>query len=140
MSEKQRYDLIVIGSGPAGQKAAIQAAKARKSVAVVESETGGPLVGDSTARQLILDLRSAISTTVNDGSVEYKTAGSIGISLQRDGTFLVNETTLREALESDFGSVTDLLLSSGSALDPRVSVVGTTSQTVADPLVERART
>jgi NAD(P) transhydrogenase len=31
-----RYDLVVIGSGPAGQKAAIQAAKLRKSVAVVD--------------------------------------------------------------------------------------------------------
>jgi hypothetical protein len=30
------YDLIVIGSGPAGQKGAIAAAKARKSVAVID--------------------------------------------------------------------------------------------------------
>ena len=33
----QPYDLIVIGSGPGGQRAAIQAAKAGKRVAVVES-------------------------------------------------------------------------------------------------------
>ena len=32
-----RYDLIVIGSGPAGEGAAMQAAKAKKRVAVVES-------------------------------------------------------------------------------------------------------
>ena len=31
------YDLIVIGSGPSGQKAAIQAAKLRKRVAIVEA-------------------------------------------------------------------------------------------------------
>src|SRR5437763_6794402 len=31
-----RYDLVVLGSGPAGQKAAIQAAKVGASVAVVE--------------------------------------------------------------------------------------------------------
>jgi NAD(P) transhydrogenase len=30
------YDLVVIGSGPAGQKAAVAAAKARKRVAVIE--------------------------------------------------------------------------------------------------------
>src|ERR1700692_2833890 len=30
------YDLVVIGSGPAGQKGAISAAKARKSVAVID--------------------------------------------------------------------------------------------------------
>ena len=32
----KRYDLIVIGSGPAGQKAAIQAAKLDKQVAIIE--------------------------------------------------------------------------------------------------------
>jgi len=33
----KHYDLIVIGSGPSGQKAAIQAAKIRKRVAIIES-------------------------------------------------------------------------------------------------------
>lgn len=37
-----RYDLVCIGSGPAGQKAAVQAAKLGKRVAVVER---GPCVG-----------------------------------------------------------------------------------------------
>jgi NAD(P) transhydrogenase len=32
----QQYDLVVLGSGPGGQRAAIQAAKAGKRVAVVE--------------------------------------------------------------------------------------------------------
>ena len=32
----QTYDLLVIGSGPAGQRAAIYAAKMRKKVALVE--------------------------------------------------------------------------------------------------------
>ncbi|WP_131815831.1 FAD-dependent oxidoreductase, partial [Mycobacteroides franklinii] len=32
------YDLVVIGSGPGGQKAAIAAAKLGKSVAVVERD------------------------------------------------------------------------------------------------------
>ncbi|HEV8243038.1 MAG TPA: FAD-binding protein, partial [Nitrospirales bacterium] len=32
----REFDLLVIGSGPAGQKAAIQAAKLRKRVAIIE--------------------------------------------------------------------------------------------------------
>jgi NAD(P) transhydrogenase len=39
------YDLLVIGSGPAGQKAAIQAAKLRKRVAIVEKQ---PTVGGAS--------------------------------------------------------------------------------------------
>ena len=34
------WDVVVIGSGPAGQKAAVQAAKAGKSVCVVERDKG----------------------------------------------------------------------------------------------------
>ena len=37
---RDQYGIVVIGSGPAGQKAAIQGAKAGKRVAVIERETG----------------------------------------------------------------------------------------------------
>lgn len=44
------YDVIVIGSGPAGQKAAIQAAKAGQSVAIIERDSlfGGACVHRGT--------------------------------------------------------------------------------------------
>lgn len=46
----KKYDLIVIGSGPAGQKAAVQAAKAGKRVALIESDRhlGGACVHRGT--------------------------------------------------------------------------------------------
>src|SRR5947209_6110284 len=46
----QQYDLIVIGSGPAGQRAAIQAAKAGKHVALVEKREviGGACINTGT--------------------------------------------------------------------------------------------
>lgn len=48
--EKTHFDLICIGSGPAGQRAAIQAAKLGKSVAVVEKQQiiGGVCVETGT--------------------------------------------------------------------------------------------
>jgi NAD(P) transhydrogenase len=47
---EQAYELVVIGSGPAGQKAAIQAAKLRRKVALVERgrEVGGTCVNTGT--------------------------------------------------------------------------------------------
>jgi NAD(P) transhydrogenase len=42
MAELQQFDLVVIGSGPAGQKAAVCAAKMRKRVAVIDR---GRMVG-----------------------------------------------------------------------------------------------
>ena len=46
----QPYDLIVIGSGPGGQRAAIQAVKAGKRVAMVEKQTtvGGVCINTGT--------------------------------------------------------------------------------------------
>jgi len=50
MNPSKLYDLIVIGSGPAGQKAAIQGAKAGKRVALIEQnrEVGGACVYQGT--------------------------------------------------------------------------------------------
>lgn len=57
------YDLIVIGSGPAGQRAAIQAAKLNKRVCLIERKTvlGGVSVNTGTIpsktfREAVLDL------------------------------------------------------------------------------------
>src|SRR5712691_6031185 len=46
----QTFDMIVIGSGPAGQRAAIQAAKSGKRVAVVEKRdvVGGVCINTGT--------------------------------------------------------------------------------------------
>ena len=50
MSEIKQIDVLVIGSGPAGQKAAVQAAKAGKTVALVERDQslGGACVHRGT--------------------------------------------------------------------------------------------
>lgn len=57
------YDLVVIGSGPGGQRAAIQAAKLEKRVAIIEKTTvvGGVSVNlgtipSKTLREAVLDL------------------------------------------------------------------------------------
>src|SRR3977135_4004327 len=50
MGTTQEYDLVVIGSGPGGQKAAIAAAKLGKTVAVIERRliVGGVCVSPGT--------------------------------------------------------------------------------------------
>ena len=39
MQDTLHYDIVVIGSGPAGEKAAMQASKLKKQVALVEKLT-----------------------------------------------------------------------------------------------------
>src|SRR6266700_2940032 len=70
------YDLVVIGSGPAGQKAAIAAAKARKRVAVIDrmGMIGGVSVHtgtipSKTVREAIFQLSGlAVSALYGSGS------------------------------------------------------------------------
>ncbi len=50
MSNHYSYDLVVIGSGPSGQKAAIQARKLGKKVAIIDinAQIGGNCLHDGT--------------------------------------------------------------------------------------------
>ena len=59
----EKFDLVVIGSGPGGQRAAVQAAKLGKRVAIVERQTelGGVCINTGTVpsktmREAVLDL------------------------------------------------------------------------------------
>src|SRR5262245_19704037 len=77
----KQYDLIVIGSGPAGQKAAIQAAKLGRQVALIERETevGGAAINTGTIpskalREAALQLvRCAPRQALRDGMAEPAT-------------------------------------------------------------------
>src|SRR3981189_636790 len=59
----EKYDLIVIGSGPAGQRAAIQAAKFGKHVALVEK------------------LEVVGGTAINTGTIPSKTIRKAGLHI-----------------------------------------------------------
>ncbi len=95
-----------------------------------ESDTSGPLAGNGTARSLALDLRSAISGFVNSGSSDYPIASSVGISLNRQGTFDIDESKLRAALDDDFDAVVGMLSEGATVADSRVSFAGAGSATL----------
>jgi NAD(P) transhydrogenase len=96
------YDLIVIGSGPAGQKAAIAAAKLRKRVAVVD-------------RRLMIG-----GTCVHTGTIPSKTLreATIHLSAFRDGNFYGREFPSREEI-----SVRDLAFRVQAVVTRETSVI-----------------
>ena len=78
------YDLVVIGSGPAGQKAAIQGAKLEKNIALVERHVslGGACVNtgtipSKTIREAILYLTGLNQRAIYGQSYRLKDAVSI---------------------------------------------------------------
>src|SRR5271154_437723 len=93
-----RFDLVVIGSGPAGQKGAICAAKLRKRVAVIDRTTmlGGVCVHTGTipsksVREAILQLTRATVKNLMSQSVR----GGERLSMT-DLSFRVNSIIARE--------------------------------------------
>ena len=92
-----------------------------------ESNTGGPLQGDSTARRLVDTLRRGVMDIVGGVAGGYTTAGSVGISMNRDGGFTLDETKLKAALEADPSAV-DRLFTRG-ATSSLAGVSYTTSAT-----------
>lgn len=102
-----------------------------KELTVYNSESGaaGPLLGDATARRLLMDLQSAFSTVTTDDP-SYSHAAAVGIEIQRDGSITLDETKLRTALQDDFEAVSRLLSRSGSTTDTRLEYVRSTDATV----------
>ena len=92
------YDLVVIGSGPAGQRAAIQAAKLDKKVAVIEKTTvvGGVSVNlgtipSKTLREAVLDLSGFRSRAFYGASYRVKENITIQDLLVRTNQVIAHE-------------------------------------------------
>ena len=72
MTATHEFDLVCIGSGPAGQRAAVQAAKLGKRVAVVEKRrvVGGLCLGTGTIPSKTF--RGAVLSFVEHNHVEHR--------------------------------------------------------------------
>jgi NAD(P) transhydrogenase len=130
MPETQRYDLIVIGSGPAGQKGAIAAAKMGKSVAVVDRKkmTGGVCIHtgtipSKTLREAILYL-SGFSQRAFYG-MDYRVKDDISVQdlAHRVRTVIAHEVEVVRAQLKRNG--VDLICGEGRLTGPRTVEVET---------------
>ena len=94
------YDLLVLGSGPAGQKAAIQAAKLRKKVAIVEKEqVGGASVNtgtlpSKTLKDAIYYLHGAKLRSFTNMSVSLKKSFTMRDLMARKDHVIKNELAI----------------------------------------------
>src|ERR1039458_6805675 len=100
----QQYDLIVIGSGPAGQRAAIQGAKSGKRVALIEKRevVGGTCINSGTIpsktmREAVLHLSGFEYQGIYGVSYRVKekiTMGDLGFRVQH---VIKTETDITQA-------------------------------------------
>ncbi len=78
MDGQERYDVLVIGGGPSGQKAAIQAAKAGRRVLLVERESG---VGGECVRRGTIPSKTLRESAVYLQGLKARTAGILDLDL-----------------------------------------------------------
>jgi flagellar hook-associated protein 2 len=72
------------------------------------------LAGDSILRQLTMKMSGSIGNAVDTGTA-YSTMRSIGISLNRDGTLSLDESTLTKAVSANPESVSKILAGNASS-------------------------
>lgn len=129
----QAFDLIVIGSGPAGRRAAVQAAKLKKSVLVVEKgqRVGGVCVHtgtipSKTLRETVLNLSGWRERGVYGRSHRNKQSITAEDLRQRLAITLDHEV---EVLEHQFArNGVELVTGEAHFIDPlHIEVVSPTS-------------
>jgi flagellar hook-associated protein 2 len=84
----------------------------------VAGKKGGPMVGDPGVRALANQITEAMQTALPDGA--YRTAGAVGLSPNKTGTYELDETKLRAALTADPEAVARMV----SAVADAVAKVG----------------
>ncbi len=77
----ERYDLIVIGSGPAGEKGAAQAAYFGKRVAVIERE---PVLGGAAANTGTLPSKTLRETAIYLSDLRHRDIYGVGVDHDHD--------------------------------------------------------
>jgi len=136
MDELQKYDLVVIGSGPAGQKGAVCAAKMRKRVAIIDR---GRLIGgvcvhtgtipSKTLREAILQLTGFRERTLYGRDYRFKEEISVqDLSFRVDAIVTRETEVIRAQLRRN-----DITVVEGTAkfLDPNtIEVAGEETTTV----------
>ena len=89
----------------------------------------GILLGDSTSRNIQVQMRSMLTAPVNSGNA-LTTLSQIGISFQSDGTLALDSAKLGTAINTNFDSLGALFNATGKATDSLVAYSGSTSKTV----------
>lgn len=128
MSSENQYDLVVIGSGPGGQKAAIAAAKLGKRVAIVEKTDmmGGVCVNTGTVPSKTLREAVVYLTGMNQRELygaSYRVKSDITPADLMARTQHVISKEIEIVRSQLLRNRVDLLTGTGSFLDPHTIVV-----------------
>ena len=85
-----------------------------------ETEVAGPLLGDSTVRNVVFQLRRALNAPISVEGNSFAGLFDIGISTDLEGRLTIDDTDLNNALEADFDAVGELFSTEGTGIALRL--------------------
>lgn len=95
------------------------------------NKKAGILMGDFSLMSIENNVRNSLLSSIQNLNGNFQTLSDIGITSNEDGTLSVNDSKLDEALEKDFDGVSKLFAPSAAGPDSFVSMVSSTSSTLA---------
>ncbi|MFJ7566483.1 flagellar filament capping protein FliD [Herminiimonas sp. NPDC097707] len=96
-----------------------------------DTKTGGPLVGDATARTVQTTLQRMFSTQPEGLTGDLVNLSQIGISFQKDGTLTLDATKLKAVIAKNPEDIGKLFATTATPTDSLVSYVSSTAATKA---------
>lgn len=84
------------------------------------SANNGPLAGDVSTKTLINQITDVLGQAI--GSGQYQSLGSVGVTMNSDGTLAVDNTKLSAAIAASPSQVAGLFAGTGTATDALVNV------------------
>jgi len=94
-----------------------------------ETKQGGILIGDSSLRGVLSQVRSVMGNPVGGLDGPYRALADLGIKTQADGTLELDKAKLTAALDSNFDDIGQLFAATATATDSLVTYTGSTSAT-----------
>lgn len=93
------------------------------------TKTGGPLIGDATARTIQTGLHRMFSTQPEGLTGGLVNLSQIGVSFQKDGSLAVDSTKLKAAIASNPADIGKLFATAGTPSDSLVSFASSSAAT-----------
>ena len=94
------------------------------------TKTAALLNGEASVRNMQTQIRGVLAAPVAGGSTVLSTLAQAGVTMQKDGTLLVDNAKLDKAIANNFDDLGGLFAAVGKTTDSSVTYRGVTSTTV----------
>lgn len=95
-----------------------------------ETKVSAILNGESLVRSIETQIRGVLNAPIAGGSNNFTNLSKVGITIQKDGSMVVDSAKLQAAVDSNFGDLAGLFAVAGKSSDSLVAYTGASAKTM----------